>query len=103
MENISDADFKKEVLESKQLVVLDFWAEWCGPCKMMGPIFEQTSIEFKDVKFGKVNIDTEHQTAANYGIMSIPTIMIFKNGEKVNQIVGLVKKEKLVELIKKHL
>jgi len=103
MLEIKDDSFENEVLKSNKLTVVDFWAEWCGPCKMMGPVFEEASKELPEVKFVKVNVDVSPQTASSFGIMSIPTVLFFKNGEKLDQIVGLVPKERLIEIIKKHL
>jgi len=103
MLDVKDDAFEEEVLKSNSITVVDFWAEWCGPCKMMGPVFEEASKELPDVKFVKLNVDTSPQTASNYGIMSIPTVLFFKGGEKIDQIVGLVQKGRLIDIIKKHL
>jgi thioredoxin 1 len=101
----TDANFKAEVLESANPVFVDFWAPWCGPCQMMGPIVEELAHEFegKNVKIGKCNVDDNNDTASNYGIMSIPTFLVFKGGEVVDQITGGVQKEKLKEMIEKYL
>lgn len=102
MSNIVKLDvnnFKKEVLEAKGLVLVDFWADWCGPCKMLGPILDELSIELELIKIAKVNVDESGELAGEYGIRSIPTMIIFKDGQKVDQIVGLRQKSELKELL----
>lgn len=85
----ADATFKTDVLESDKPVVVDFWAPWCGPCKMVGPIIEKLAGEMGEkVTIGKLNVDDNPQTAQQYGVMSIPTILIFKNGEVVDKTMG---------------
>lgn len=106
MEHIfTDANFKTEVLESQTPVFVDFWAPWCGPCQMMGPIVEELSKELdgKNIKIGKLNVDENNDTATAYSVMSIPTFLIFKGGEVVDQITGGVQKEKLKEMMAKYL
>ena len=96
--DISDDNFKQEVLESDQPVLVDFWAEWCGPCKMIAPVVEELAHEYDGkVKFAKVNVDFSPKTAVEYGIRGIPTLLIFKGGEPVKQIVGAVSKSVLQE------
>lgn len=87
--------FDKEVSEYSGVVLVDFWAEWCGPCKMQLPILEEVAKEMTDVKICKVNVDENNSLAIKFGIRSIPTMMIFKNGEKVAQLVGLKQKHEL--------
>ena len=96
---ITETNFNDEVLKSDVPVLVDFWAPWCGPCKIMGPIIEEVAkeLEGKPVKIGKMNVDDNPDSPAKYGIMSIPTIIIFKNGQPVEQMVGVQAKEKLLE------
>ncbi len=98
---INDDSFDKEVLKSDMPVIVDFWAPWCGPCKAMGPIFEELVEAYGDkVKFAKVNVDENPVTPSKYGIRAIPTLICFKNGKSVDQIVGMVAKAKLEDSIK---
>ncbi|MBF8250030.1 MAG: thioredoxin 1 [Candidatus Levybacteria bacterium] len=91
---ITDQSFKQEVLESSQPVMVDFWAPWCGPCRITGPIIDELAQEFAGkVKIGKVNVDENSQTAGQYGVMSIPSIVFFKNGQPVKTMVGAQSKE----------
>jgi thioredoxin 1 len=93
---VSDADFESEVLKSAAPVVVDFWAEWCGPCRSIGPALEEIagSLDGK-VKIVKLNVDENPQTATKYGVMSIPTLMIFKNGQMASRQVGAAPRQKL--------
>lgn len=92
----TDQNFEKEVLQGEGLVLVDFWAPWCGPCQIMGPILEELSTEVKDIaKIGKLNVDEQPATASQYGIMSIPTIKIFKQGQVVKEFIGVVQKDVL--------
>ena len=101
----TDANFNEQVLKSEDPVLVDFWAPWCGPCQMMGPIVEELAKEYegKKIKIGKCNVDDNSQVAGQYGVMSIPAFMLFKGGEMADQIVGGVQKEKLKEIIDKNL
>jgi thioredoxin 1 len=100
----TDANFQKEVLESEQPAIVDFWASWCGPCKMIAPIFEELSTQYTGkVKFVKVNVDENPKTPANYGVRGIPTLIMFKGGKVVDQVVGAVPKGQLENIVKKVL
>lgn len=96
----TDENFEQEVLKSNQLTIVDFYADWCGPCKMVAPVIEQLADEYKDtVKIGKLNVDNAPGIAAKYKVMTIPTIMFFKDGEPVHKIVGVERKEVFEEKI----
>jgi thioredoxin 1 len=98
----TDQNFEDEVLKSEKPVLVDFWAEWCGPCQMMGPIIEELAKELEGkFKIGKLNVDENREIAGKYGIMSIPTLIIFKDGKEAKQLVGLQSKEGLKEELEK--
>ncbi len=96
--DFTDANFNTEVIASGVPVLVDFWAPWCGPCRIQGPIVEALAEEYagKPVKIGKLNVDDNQETAQKYGVMSIPTLMLFKKGEVAKQLVGVQQKDKLV-------
>ena len=97
-------NFEQEVLKSDKTVLVDFWASWCGPCRMFSPIVDQAADELEGVaKVGKVNVDEEPELARRYGIMSIPCVMVFKNGELSGKNVGFVPKETMREFIDKNI
>ena len=98
---LTDKNFKEEVLDYKGTAIVDFYADWCGPCKMMAPIFEEAAKEAGDkAKFGKLNVDEARETAMKYGVMSIPTIIVYKDGQVVSQAAGVLSKEALLDLAK---
>lgn len=100
----TDQNFESEVLQADKPVVVDFWAEWCGPCKVIAPVIDELSEEYLDkVKFGKVNVDFNQQTAMKYGIRSIPSLLFFNNGSVVNQIIGSVPKDNIEKILKETL
>ncbi|MEP9369648.1 thioredoxin [Xanthobacter sp. VNH20] len=98
VEKVSDQSFEQDVLKSGEPVVVDFWAEWCGPCRMVGPILDEVSGELTGkVKIVKLNVDENPETASKYGIMSIPTLLLFKDGKIASRQVGAAPKAKLVQ------
>ncbi|HLR67141.1 thioredoxin [Virgibacillus alimentarius] len=101
IENVTDQNFSQEIAEG--LVLADFWAPWCGPCKMIAPVLEEIDGEMSEkVKIVKLDVDENQETAGKYGVMSIPTLLLFKDGSVVDQVIGFQPKEALVDLINKH-
>jgi len=96
---LTSENFEQEVLQADKTVLVDFWASWCGPCKMLSPVIEEIADERSDIKVGKVNIDEHPELAQKYGVMSIPTVLVIKDGEEVNKSVGAVPKKVLLDLI----
>jgi len=102
--HLTDDNFKKEVLESDLPVLVDFWATWCGPCQMLAPIIEELAKEYdKRIKVGKINIDENPKTPTHYGVMSIPTLIFFKKGRVMEQVVGVLGKAELKKKIEEDL
>jgi thioredoxin 1 len=100
----TDDNFEGEVLKSDKPVLVDFWAPWCGPCKAIGPLVEELAQQFQDnVKFAKINVDDSQKTALTYGVRSIPTLILFKDGKILDTLVGLVPKSRLEEFVRKGL
>ena len=97
--NITKENFDKEVLQAEGTVLIDFWAAWCGPCRMIAPAVEKIAEERPDVKVCKINIDDEQELAIRHGVMSIPTLMVVKNGEIANKAIGLRPKEEIEALL----
>jgi len=97
---ITKANFQSEVINSDKPVLVDFWAGWCGPCRMVAPILDEIAKENPDIKVAKVNVDEQQELAAQFGIMSIPTIIAFKDGEQMGKSVGVRSKQDLVKLVK---
>ena len=97
--NINKNNFQNEVLNSEMPVLLDFWAPWCGPCRMVGPIVDEIADERGDIKVGKVNVDEERELAGQFGVVSIPTLVVIKGGKVVNQMVGARPKSQILAML----
>ena len=100
VKEITDANFEAEVINSGKTCLIDFYAVWCGPCKMMSPIVDEIADEMPDVVVGKVDVDENEELAAKFGIMSIPTILVIKNGEVAETFIGVTPKENIVDSLK---
>lgn len=99
--NITKDSFKNEVVESSKPVLIDFWASWCGPCRMMAPVVEEIAAERPDIKVGKINVDEQPELAGQYRVMSIPTLLVMKGGKVVNQMVGARPKAQVLAMLEK--
>ena len=97
--NVTSENFENEVLNSEKPVLIDFWASWCGPCKMLSPIVDEVSDEIDDIKFCKVNVDEQEKLAVQFQVMSIPLLVLMKNGKIEKQSVGYISREKLLEFL----
>ncbi len=97
---ITKENFESEVVNATQKVLVDFWASWCGPCRMVSPIIDEIAGEAKDFKVGKINVDEQPELAAKFGVMTIPTLMVFENGKPVNKSIGAQPKENILTLLK---
>lgn len=97
---LTQENFQTEVLDAKGTVLVDFWAAWCGPCRMLSPVVDEVAAELPGVKVGKVNIDEQPDLAAQFDVMSIPTLVVFKDGKAVNQSVGVIPKEAILKMVK---
>lgn len=96
---ITKENFQNEVINSQEPVLIDFWASWCGPCKMMSPIVDEIAKEANDKKIGKINIDEQPELAEQFGVMSIPTLMLFKNGKAISEAVGVRPKQEIINML----
>lgn len=97
---LTKGNFQTEVLDAKGTVLVDFWAAWCGPCQMLSPVVDQVAAEAQGIKVGKVNIDEQPDLAAQFDVMSIPTLVVFKDGKAVEQSVGVIPKETILKMVK---
>ena len=97
--HVNKNDFDSIVKESAKTVLVDFWASWCGPCRMIAPVLEEVAQERPDVKVCKVNVDEEQELAISYGVSSIPTLLVFKNGQVVNKSIGAIPKQKILDML----
>jgi len=104
VKHAGDADFETEVLKGDKVTLVDFWAPWCGPCRALGPVLEEVAAEFNQkVNVVKVNVDENPKTSAQYGVRSIPTLLMIKNGEVKDTVIGLVSKQQLADVINRNL
>ena len=98
--DVTNSNFEEEVLKSEKTVLVDFYADWCGPCQMLSPIVDEVANEREDIKVCRINVDNEQDLAIKYDVMSIPTLVVIKNGQEVNRTVGLVDKNEIIDMIK---
>ena len=96
---ITSDNFEEEVLKSQKEVLVDFWASWCGPCRMLSPLVDEVAEERTDIKVGKINVDDQPALAQKFGVMSIPTLLVFQNGEVVRESVGAIPKDRILQLL----
>ena len=99
LKQVTDASFVDNVLNQKGVVVVDFWAPWCGPCRMVGPVMEEIAAEHPNIKVGKINVDEQPELARQFRVMSIPTLVVMKNGEVVGRSVGAKPKEQILAML----
>lgn len=97
---ITAENYENEVLNSDKPVLLDFWAAWCGPCKMVSPLVDEIALENADIKVGKINVDEQPELAAKFGVMSIPTLVVIENGKEINRSIGAMPKANILKLVK---
>lgn len=103
LQHIKQDEFNQEVLNSTTPVVVDFYADWCGPCQMLGPVLEEIAEEYQNIKIVKVNVDDAQELCREYGIFSIPHVIVFKDGKKIDNFVGFQSKEKVLDVLKKYM
>ena len=101
VKEITNENFEKEILQSDKIALVDFYADWCGPCKMMSPVVEEIARENSDITVGKVNVDSSAELALKFGVMSIPTLIAFKDGKILNQMVGYSQKDEVLSMLGK--
>ena len=101
--HVNESDFREQVLENSGTVLVDFWANWCGPCRMLGPVLEQLAADRPDVTVAKVDVDEQQMLAIQYGVMSVPTVLFLKNGEEVGRLVGVQPAETYAQTLDKLL
>ena len=102
--HVTDQDFDERVIKGKGVILVDFWAEWCGPCRMVAPVLEELAVEYEgQITVTKLNVDENRETAARFGIQSIPTILFFKDGSQVEQIIGALPKSTIKAKVQQHL
>jgi len=97
LSEVTDNNFQAEVIESETPTLVDFWAPWCGPCRVVGPVLEELAEERDDLKIVKLNVDDNQQTAAQYQVLSIPTMILFRNGQEAKKLIGALPKKKIIE------